>query len=122
MLLIVGIGSLMLLSCKKNNNDYYLISNPTFSIIETPDVPQNLYAVCTSHDVIMDSIYVVSSLNIKSRFYYHNQLAVIDEAFLIGNTFTPSAGIWQFLFYGKKAVNGQEFIVFEERKLYSPPA
>ncbi|MCK5339347.1 MAG: hypothetical protein KAJ50_11060 [Bacteroidales bacterium] len=103
-------------SCKKDNTDFYEYSSPTFAVFLKAGEPESIYAYCASHDVFMDSIYVTSPLNIKSRQYFHGQVYAMKQHFLMGNTFVPHAGTWQFIIYGRKTVNGMSFTVYTERE------
>jgi len=103
-------------SCKKTNNDFYEYSSPTFTVFQKAGEPESIYAYCSSHDVFMDSIYVTSPLNIKSHQYFHGQAYATKHHFLMGDTFVPHTGIWQFIIYGRKTVNGMAFTVYTERE------
>ncbi|NQT77832.1 MAG: hypothetical protein HQ565_08970 [Bacteroidetes bacterium] len=115
-LLIVAASILMLPSCKKTDNKFYEYSSPTFKVIQKEGAAEEFYSYCASHEVYMDSIYVTSPLNIRSRHYFHGQTFQINEQFLIADTFIPHAGKWQFVFYGRKLVNGMGFKVFIEKE------
>jgi len=107
---------LALLSCKKDDTSYYEYSSPTFAVYQNPDEPESIYAYCASHDVYMDSIYVTSPLNIKSRQYFHGQSFSKEIYFLVGDEFVPHAGEWSFIFYGRKVVNNMSFSVYTEHE------
>ncbi|MBE9484025.1 MAG: hypothetical protein IMY74_04205 [Bacteroidetes bacterium] len=106
----------LLPSCKKSDNNFYEYSSPDFAVFQIAGEPESIYAYCTSHDVFMDSIYVTSPLNIKSRQYFHGQVYAMNQHFLMGNNFVPHAGTWQFIIYGRKTVNGMAFTVYTERE------
>ena len=106
---------LLLISCKKEDNSFYEYSTPSFVIYQKPGEPEAIYAYCSSHDVYMDSIYVTSPLNIKSRQYFQGAMFAREIYFLVGDTFVPHAGKWTFIFYGRKVVNGLGFSVFMEQ-------
>lgn len=112
---LISLALLMLISCKKEDNSFYEYSNPTFAIFQVDGQPETIYAYCASHDVKMDSIYVTSPLNIKSRLYYHGQAYGREVHFLIGDNFVYHTGPWTFTFYGMRAVNGLKFSVFIEQ-------
>lgn len=116
-IVILLISSICLFtSCKKTNNDFYEYSNPTFAVYQIDVEPESIYAYCASHDVYMDSVYVTSPLNIKSRLYFHGQAVALGQQFLIGDTFIPHSGKWLFIFYGRKIVNSLAFKVYTERE------
>jgi hypothetical protein len=107
----------LLSSCKKNNNDFYEYSTPSFSVWQVEASPESFYAKCTSHEVYMDSIIVTSPLGIRSQYYYQGHYYDIDATFLVGDTFIPHDGKWQFIIYGRKSINKLSFRVFAEKEI-----
>lgn len=104
-------------SCKKNTDDFYVYSTPSFAVNQPVDMPDTWYGVCTSHDVMMDSILVTSPLNIRSQHYFQGQEYAFDLTFLIGDTFVPHTGKWSFIFYGRKSINNLSFKVYVEKEI-----
>lgn len=115
--LILLVSILLLTTCKKDDNSFYEYSSPTFAVYQKPDMPEAIYAYCASHDVYMDSIYVTSPLNIKSRQYFQGAVQYREIYFLVGDNFVSHAGDWQFIFYGRKTINDMAFTVFLETEL-----
>ena len=103
-------------SCKKSDTNFYENSDPSFHAYQVAGAPNEIYAYCISHDIYLDSIYVTSPLNIKSRYYYQGEYRAQEQRFLIGNTFVFHTGTWQFTFYGRRAVNKSFFDVFYQRE------
>jgi len=103
-----------IISCKKEEANYYEYGIPAFAVYQKSGEPESFYAYCASHDVYMDSVYVTSPINVKSRMYLHGQQHSKEIHFLIGDTFVPSEGKWTFVFYGRKVVNNLNFQSFYE--------
>ncbi len=115
-ILLIIIAALIFQSCKKDDTSFYEYSDPAFNAYPLSGQPEKINGVCTSHDVMMDSVFVTSPLNIKSKMYLHGQAFTQGQHFLIGDTFIPHDGTWQFIFYGRKTINGLSFSVFIERE------
>jgi hypothetical protein len=105
----------LLASCRKTDNTFYENSSPTFDVFRKHAEPDAIYAYCASHDIYLDSIYITSPLNIKTRHYYQGQSFAMKQHFLVGDNFVYQPGTWKFIFYGRKVVNGLGFSVFIEQ-------
>ena len=115
--ILLSICIFLLTSCKKNDNDFYEFSTPSFSVWQVSGAPESFYAKCTSHEVYMDSIHVTSPLGIRSQYYYQGHYYDIDATFLVGDTFIQHTGKWQFIIYGRKSINKLSFKVFVEKEI-----
>jgi hypothetical protein len=108
--------SLNLSSCKKEESNYLETGTPAFAVYQKDGEPEAFYAYCASHDIYLDSVYVTSPINIKSKLYYQGILYSREIHFLVGDNFIPHDGTWTFVFYGRRVVNGSKFQSYFENK------
>jgi hypothetical protein len=115
-ILYVALTFLLLTSCKKENNDFYAYSTPGFAVYQKAGEEGAFYGYCASHDVYLDSVYVIDPLNIRSQMYFQGERFSREVHFLIGDTFVEHPGLWKFTFYGRKTINGLAFSVYLEKE------
>lgn len=112
-LILAAIAVLIALgSCKKDDSNYYETGIPAFAVYQKDGEPEAFYGYCASHDIYLDSVFVTSPINIRSKLYYQGVLHMREVHFLIGNSFIPGEGIWAFTFYGRRTVNNTPFQSF----------
>jgi hypothetical protein len=100
---------LLFTSCKKEQSNYLETGIPAFAVYQKEGEPESFYSYCASHDIYLDSVYVTSPINIKSKLYYQGVQYPREIHFLLGDNFIPHNGMWTFVFYGRRVVNNSKF-------------
>jgi hypothetical protein len=106
--------AILLSACNKEESNYYETGIPAFAVYQKDGEQEAFYGYCASHDIFLDSVYVTSPINIKSKLYFQGTTYAREVHFLIGNNFVFQPGNWTFVFYGKRQVNGFNFVSYYE--------